>query len=110
MGGLDCSIGLASNDSLDNSTFVGSREFGRTSAKMVFFLWLDFLKDPSHRTLPYASLGCDFSAGEIKRSKRDDIIPLSNGEVFHGGNEGIYLCWQGLYMLYHNLLHKNDII
>ena len=38
MGGLDCSIGLASNDSLDNSMFVGSREFGRTSTKMVFFL------------------------------------------------------------------------
>ena len=91
MGGLDCSIGLASNDSLDNSTFVGSREFGRTSTKMVFFLWLDFLKDPSHSRLPYASLGCDFSAGEIKRSKRDNIISLSSGEVFHGGNEGIYL-------------------
>ena len=91
MGGLDCIVDLASNDSLDNSTFVDSREFGRTSTKMVFFLWLDFLKNPSHSRLPYGSLGCEFLAEEITRIKRDDIIPLSSGEVFHGGNEGIYL-------------------
>ena len=76
---------------LYNSTFVGNREFGRTSTKMVFFLWLDFLKDPSHSRLPYANLGCYFLAREITRSKRDDIIPLSDGEVFHGGNKEIYL-------------------
>ena len=91
MSGLNCIVGLASNDLFDNSTFVGRREFGRTATMMVFFLWLDFLKNPSHSRLPYGSLGSNFSARRIKRSKKDNIIPLGSGEVFHGGNEGIYL-------------------
>ena len=76
MSGLNYIVDLASNDLLDNSMFVGRRELGRRSTMMVFFLWLDFLKDPSHSRLPYASLRCNFCAGKIKRSKRDDVIPL----------------------------------
>ena len=91
MGGLDPIAGLSSKDSLDNSIFVDRRELGRTATMVIFFVWLDFLKDPSHSGLSYTSLGCNFSAGKIKRSKRDDIIPLSSRQVFHGGNEGIYL-------------------
>ena len=91
MGGLDCIAGLSSENSLDNSTFVGRRELGGTATMVIFFVWLEFLKDPSHSGLPYTSLGCNVSAGKIKRSKKDDIIPLSSKEVFHGGNEGIYL-------------------
>ena len=100
MGGLDCIAGLSSKDSLDNSKFVGRRELGGTTIMVIFFVWLDFLKDPSHSGLPYTSLGWNVSAGQIKRSKRDDMILLSSREVFHGGNEGIYLWWQGLYMLW----------
>ena len=91
MGGLDPIAGLSSKDSLDNSTFVDRRELGRTATMVIFFVWLDFLKDPSHSGLSYTSLGCNVSAGKIKRSKRDDIILLSSREMFHGGNEGIYL-------------------
>ena len=91
MGGLDCIAGLSSKDSLDNSTFVGRRELGGMATMVIFFVWLDFLKDPSHSGLPYTSLGGNFSAGKIKRSKRDNIILLSSREVFYGGNEGIYL-------------------
>ena len=58
---------------------------------VIFFVWLDFLKDPSHSELPYTSLGSNVLAGKIKRSKRDNIIPLSSREVFHGGNEVICL-------------------
>jgi hypothetical protein len=58
---------------------------------VVFFVWLDFLKNPSHSGLPYISLGCNVLAGMIKKSKRDDVGSLSSREVFHGGNEGIYL-------------------
>ena len=91
MGGLNCIAGLSSKDSLDNSTFVGRRELGGMATMVIFFVWLDFLKDPSYSGLPYTSLGYNVSAGKIKRSKRDDIILLSIREVFHGGNEGIYL-------------------
>ena len=91
MGGLDCIAGLSSKDSLDNSMFVGRRELGGMATMVIFFVWLDFLKDPSHSGLSYTSLGCNVSAGKIKRSKRDDIIPLSSREVFHGGNAGVYL-------------------
>ena len=58
---------------------------------VIFFVWLDFLKDPSHSELPYTSFGCNVLAGKIKRSKRDDILLLSSREVFYGGNGGIYL-------------------
>ena len=91
MGGLDCIAGLSSKDSLDNSTFVGRRKLGGTATMVIFFVWLDFLKDSNQNGLPYTSLGCNVSAGKIKRSKRDDIILLSSREVFHGENEGIYL-------------------
>ena len=91
MGGLDCIAGLSSKDFLDNSTFVGRRELGGMATMVIFFVWLDFLKDPSHSGLPYTSLGCNVSAGKIKRSKKDNIILLSSREVFHGWNEGIYL-------------------
>ena len=91
MGGLDCIAGLSSKDSLDNSMFVGRRELGGMATMVIFFLWLDFLKDPSHSGLPYTSLGCNVLAGKSKRSNRDNIIPLSSREVFHGGNEEIYL-------------------
>ena len=91
MDGLDCIAGLSSKDLLDNSTFVGRREPGGIATMAIFFVWLDFLKDPSHSGLSHTSLGCNVSAGKIKRSKRDDIIPLNSKEVFYGGNEGIYL-------------------
>ena len=91
MDGLDCISGLSSKDSLDNSTVIGRRELGGTATMVIFFVWVDFLKDPSHSGLPYTSLGCNILAGKIKRSKRNDIILLSSREVFHGGNEGIYL-------------------
>ena len=91
MSGLDSIAGLSSKDSLDNSTFVSRRELGGTATMVIFFVWLNFLKDPSHSGLPYTSLGCNVSAEKIKRSKRDDIILLSSREVFHGENEGIYL-------------------
>ena len=91
MSGLDGIAGLSNKDSLDNSTFVSRREIGGMATMVIFFVWLDFLKDPSHSGLPYTSLGCNVSAGKIKRSMRDDIILLSSREVFHGGNEGIYL-------------------
>jgi hypothetical protein len=58
---------------------------------VIFFAWQDSLKVPSHSRLLCTSLGCNLLAGKIKRSKRDDIILLSSKEVFHGGNEGIYL-------------------
>ena len=73
MGGLDCIAGISSKDSLDNSTFVGRRELGGTAIMVIFFVWLDFLKDPSHSGLSYISLGCNVSARKIKRSKRDDM-------------------------------------
>ena len=91
MGGLDCIAGLSSKDSLNNSMFVGRRELGETATMVILFVWLDFLKDPSHSGLPYTSLECNFLAEKIKRSKRDDIILLSSKKVFHGGNKGIYL-------------------
>ena len=91
MDGLDCIAGLSSKDSLDNSTFVGRRELGETATMVIFSVWLDFLKDPSHSELPYTSFGCNVLAGKIKRSKRDDILLLSSREVFYGGNGGIYL-------------------
>ena len=97
MDGLDCIAGLSSKDSLDNSTFVGRRELGETATMVIFSVWLDFLKDPSHSGLPYTSFGCNVSAGKIKRSKRDDIILLSSKEVFQEIREFIcdgrvYIC------------------
>ena len=91
MSGLDGIAGLSNKDSLDNSTFVSRREIGGMATMVIFFVWLDFLKDPSHSGLPYTGLGCNVLVGKIKRCMRDDIILLSSREVFHGGNEGIYL-------------------
>ena len=82
MGGLDCIAGLSSKDSLDNSTFVGRRKLGGMATMVIFFVWLYFLKDPSHSGVLYINLGCNVSAGTIKRSKRDNIILLSSREIF----------------------------
>lgn len=59
MSDLHCIVNLASNDLLDNNTFASRGEFGKVSTMMVFFLWLDFLKDSGHSRLLYASLGCN---------------------------------------------------
>jgi hypothetical protein len=67
------------------------RKFGGMVTMVVSFIWLDFLKVPTHSGLPYTSLGCDVLAGKIKNSKRHNIISLSSREMFHSGNKGIYL-------------------
>jgi hypothetical protein len=70
---------------------MGRRKFGGMATMVVFFIWLDFLKVPSHSGVPYTSLGCDVLAGKIKKSKRHNIISLSSREMFYSENEGIYL-------------------
>jgi hypothetical protein len=40
---------------------VGRRELGGTAIMVIFFVWLDFLKDPSHSGLPYTGLECNVS-------------------------------------------------
>ena len=91
MSGLHYIVGLASKDLLNNSMFVDRKEFGKMATMMVFFPWLDFLKDLGHSRLPYASLGGNLPARMIKKSKKNDIIPLSSREVFHGSNKEMYL-------------------
>ena len=44
MSGLACIAGLPSKDFLNNSMFVGRREFGGTATMVIFFVWLDLLK------------------------------------------------------------------
>jgi hypothetical protein len=54
---------------------MGRRKFGAMATMVVFFIWLDFLKVPSHSGLSYTSLGCDVLAGKIKKV-RDLILSL----------------------------------
>ena len=90
MSGLNSIVGLSSNDLLNNSIFIDRSEFGRTATMIGFFLWLDFLNDPNYSRLPYASLICNLPTGKMKRSKKEDIIPLCSREMFYGQNERIY--------------------
>jgi hypothetical protein len=70
---------------------MGRRKFEGMATIVVFFIWLDFLKVPSHSGLPYTSLGCEVLAGKIKKHKKHNIISLSSREIFYSENEGIYL-------------------
>jgi hypothetical protein len=70
---------------------MSRRKFGGMAIMVIFFIWLDFLKVPSHSVLPYTSLGCDVLAGKLKKNKRQNIISLSSRKIFYSGNEGIYL-------------------
>ena len=90
MSGLNCIVNISSNVLLDNSIFVDRREFGQTTTMMGFFLWLDFLNDLSHSRLPYASLRCNLPARNMRRSKKEDIIPLNSRKMFYSENEKIY--------------------
>ena len=90
MSGLNSIVGLSSNDLLNNSIFIDRSEFGRTATMIGFFLWLDFLNDPNYSRLPYAILMYSLPTGKMKRSKKEDIIPLCSRKMFYGENERIY--------------------
>ena len=69
MGGLDCIAGLSSKDSLDNSTFVGRRELGGVATMVIFFVWLDFLKDPSPVDFPIPVWDAMFQQERLREAR-----------------------------------------